>query len=120
MNNNDIEEDIEILEKLRKYFIFNTSGFLDRTREEQKRTAYAINNILTDRERLKKENTNWEKYDLEKEEETTQLNNKLFEAEAKANKYDRLVERIKEVRNSLEKDGFIGYADEIIDILEEE
>lgn len=39
---------------------------------------------------------------------------------AKANRYDRLVERIKEVRNSLEKDGFVGYADELIDILEEE
>lgn len=38
---------------------------------------------------------------------------------AKVNKYDVLVEKIKEIRNDLEKDGFVGYADEITDILEE-
>lgn len=43
-----------------------------------------------------------------------------YRLQAKANKYDRLVEKIKEVRNSLEKDGFVGYADELMDILEEE
>ena len=41
-----MEEDIKILEELKEHFIFNTSGFLNKTREEQKRTAYAINNIL--------------------------------------------------------------------------
>lgn len=43
----------------------------------------------------------------------------MFEYIDKANKYDSLVEKIKEVRNNLNKDGFVGYADEITDILEE-
>ena len=50
-----------------------------------------IENILADRERL----------------------------EEKANKYDSLVEKIKELKCNLDKDGFVGYADEITDILEE-
>ena len=37
----------------------------------------------------------------------------------KAEKYDLLVEKLKELRKSLNKDGFVGYADEITDILQE-
>ena len=41
------------------------------------------------------------------------------EIQRKADKYDLLVEKLKEMRIALNKDGFVGYADEITDILAE-
>ncbi len=41
-----MEEDIKILEELKEACIFNLSGFLGMTREKQKRTAYAIENLI--------------------------------------------------------------------------
>lgn len=121
MNNNDIEEDIKILENLKdKKFNFNSVLYITGTVVLNKKEQRAIENVIAGIKRLEKENENWEKCNLEKEDEITELNNKLFEAKAKANKYDSLAERIKEIRNSLEKDGFVGYADELMDILEEE
>ena len=52
-----MEEDIKILEELKEAYIFNLSGFLGMTREEQKRKAYAIENLIKEYKRLKEENT---------------------------------------------------------------
>lgn len=118
MNNNDIE------------IVENYLAEQDRKFVSQYRLKFlqAVENILEDRERLKKEN---EEYKIKENSricgkynqvEIHELIEKTIQKDYidKANKYDRLVERIKEVRNSLEKDGFVGYEDELMDILEGE
>lgn len=111
MNNNDIEENIEKLERVIK--LAKQTG-LDKT------LALAIENILADRERLEKENTEMQVEIAEQVYFGSMPIEEEKELQVKANKYDSLAEKIKEVRNSLEKDGFVGYADELMDILEEE
>ena len=41
------------------------------------------------------------------------------EIQRKAEKYDLLIEKLKEMRIALNKDDFVGYADEITDVLAE-
>lgn len=58
MNNNDIEEDIRILNNLKdKKFNFNSILYITGTVILNKKEQQAIENILADRERLEKENT---------------------------------------------------------------
>lgn len=128
-NKTDIEEDIEIVEDtIRNYNI--TGEFKNPSYEDLDNISIAIENILADRERLGKENNtlaienfrlNTELQINRKEYQDTykDVREELKELQAKANKYDSLVEKMKEMRRNLNKDGFIGYADEITDILEE-
>lgn len=69
-------------------------------RRKQKEDINAIKNVFT-------------------EEEIDRIVAETREMERKAEKYDLLVEKLKEMRKSLNKDGFVGYADEITDILVE-
>lgn len=115
MNNKDIEEDIKIVEEfIGLFYEFpNPTSVSIRDYEVQ-----AIENILADRERLKKEN---EIYKEEYCKITKALDFKegalnpepsiaieaikkaLIQEQAKANKYDRLVERIEERIKSIGK-----------------
>lgn len=119
-NKTDIEEDIKILKDLKdKKIHINTSFFTTGTVQLDEKEKQAIENILADRERLQ------EKNDIYKEENqkiTKALDFKegtlnpdasiiiksmkqaLIQLKAKANKYDSLVEKIKESLNKRKKE----------------
>lgn len=101
MNNKiDIEEDIKILKDKELYWNY-----------AEKRVLQAIENILADRERLEKENEEYKnQLDLDYVEENyirkIDVNKAINEAREtmdKANKYDRLMNKIKERIKSVEK-----------------
>ena len=131
-NKTDIEEDVKILNELKNKMDFNSQN--DLVLLLNLKEQLAIENILADRERLEIENkefrdavniVNKEKEDWirgyqEEKDRQFKLLNSYEDLKGKANKYDSLVEKIKEFRNSLEKDGFIGYADELQELLDTE
>lgn len=81
MSNKDIEKDIKILRNITKQDFNNPMGWTGYYDSELKELQQAIKNILADRERYKK---------LYK-----RALSDLVVADVKANKYDRLVEKIK-------------------------
>lgn len=83
MSNKDIEKNIKILKNITKQDFSNPMGWTGYYDSELKELQQAIENILEDRERYKK------LYE--------RALSDLVVADAKANKYDRLVERIKEI-----------------------
>lgn len=107
MNNKDIEEDIKILRDITKQDFNNPMGWTGYYDSELKELQQAIKNILTDRERLEKENAelttenfklNIELENKRKEYQETykDVREEIRELQAKAKRYDSLVEKIKE------------------------
>lgn len=121
MNNKiNIEEDIKILEeKLKQWEPYKNIKFPTEIEKEIAKENNAIENILADRERLEKENEELMKVkisasantiisDLQKE--LNEENNRCAkfavennELQAKANKYDSLIEKIKDKINELKE-----------------
>lgn len=85
---NNIEEDIKILENLRKELGLSANG-------NKIKIGFAIENILADRERLKKENLEMETEVAENVYFGSMPLDQMRQLQSKANKYDSLVEKIK-------------------------
>lgn len=93
MSNKDIEEDIKILRNITKQDFNNPMGWTGYYDSELKELQQAIGNILADRERYKNMYEAEHRIHLVRNE---QLERKEI-AVQKASKYDRLVEKIKEI-----------------------
>ncbi len=117
-NKTDIEEDIKILYEITKGdedclridLANNNTEDIEHWKREIEAIKKVVNTYYKEKARANK---------LEKEYSKMLTKIDEYEADDRANKYDSLVENIKELRKNLNKDGFVGYADEITDILEE-